>query len=123
MMSAIEHAEIRIAEAEKKLAPVEPAPAPTPLPEPVSTVTPEPSPAAAAAERAQKKPAAATSSTAAASSARNSNPYTVALTLDPHVYHYFEKKAKEDDRTIAKYLARHLRATCPPEAGKTTEKF
>jgi outer membrane biosynthesis protein TonB len=122
MMSAIEHLEARKQAEEKPVEMAEPQmAAPKPEPEPTS----EPKPAAAATTAA--KPAASTSAASAASpatsSTRNSNPYTVALTLDPHVYHYFEKKAKEDDRTIAKYLARHLRATCPPEAGKTTEKF
>jgi hypothetical protein len=35
--------------------------------------------------------------------------YTVSITLDPHVHTHYEKKAKEDDRTLAKYLARELR--------------
>jgi hypothetical protein len=94
MMSAIENLEARkeAAAEVKPAADFGPATEPTPAPE--------------------KKP------TPATTSARNSNPYTVALTLDPHVYHHFEKLAKQDDRTIAKFIARHLRATCPPEGGK-----
>lgn len=35
--------------------------------------------------------------------------YTVSVTLDPHVHEHFAKKAEADDRTLAKFLARHLR--------------
>ena len=42
-----------------------------------------------------------------AGSARD--PHSVTLTLDPQVYAHFEKKAAEDDRTIAKFISRHLK--------------
>jgi len=45
-----------------------------------------------------------------AKSAAASQAHIVALTLDPHVHAHFEKLARADDRTLAKYLARHLRA-------------
>lgn len=46
---------------------------------------------------------------AAAASHTSAAKYTVSVTLDPHVHAHYEKKAKEDDRTLAKYLARELR--------------
>jgi hypothetical protein len=78
-------------------------------------------PAAAAEKAADLQPTSQPAARAAnhTSAAR----YNVTLTLDPHVWEFYTKKAAADDRTLAKYLARELRATAPPLPAGKDEKF
>lgn len=45
----------------------------------------------------------------------------VSLSLDAETYLWFEAKAAEDDRTLSKFIARHLRAYVLAEQKKKQE--
>jgi len=48
--------------------------------------------------------------------------YTVTLTLDPHVHTHFAEAAKQDERSLAKFLARHLRLHVDEVQKKAADK-
>jgi hypothetical protein len=112
MMTATEAMEQRLAEEKKQQGEVKPAVA-----EPTPT-SPGPAPAPAA----EKPAAAAKPTTVKPATSTQTSRYTVAITLDPHVHAHFQKKADQDDRTLAKYLQRFLRTQVTPPAG-SEEKF
>lgn len=127
MMTATEAAEVRKQAEEQK-----PAPTATPTPTPLQptdvklvdsaltqvkealTVNHGQANAAFTNQQAPVKPA--------ATSHTSDSRYTVTLTLDPHVHTHFAEAAKQDERSLAKFLARHLRLHVDEVQKKAAEK-
>ncbi len=57
-------------------------------------------------------------STAAASTNAASERHAVTITLSPEAYNHFNRLAKEDDRSLAKFLARKLQRSFESESGR-----